>query len=181
MHRVLASPPADAPQRWPLVASQRWGPVWTTGSIPELYEGSVSTTTLRTLPRPLWPAAAAAAAVHHCCRLLSCAGNTLPSLLCSCTADCLAAAAMADHKELEADLFGSSSDDEGPPPAEGGSGGGSEGEGQQADAKATTAALFGSSDEEEEQAGPSHPVTAALGEDEDEYEAGRCGLAPPAA
>lgn len=82
----------------------------------------------------------------------------------------LAPAAMADHKELEADLFGSSSDDEGPPPADGGS----DGEAQpQADAKATTAALFGSSDEEEEQPGPSHPVTAALGEDEDEYEAGR--------
>ncbi len=83
---------------------------------------------------------------------------------------------MAEHKELEADLFGSSSDDEGPPQAGGGSVGGSEGEGQpQADAKATTAALFGSSDEEEEQPGPSHPVTAALGEDEDEYEAGRWG------
>lgn len=70
------------------------------------------------------------------------------------------------------DLFGSDSDDEAPQ-AEKARAGGDEAQAERQAGKAAATNLFGSSDEDDEPPGASHPVTQALGEDEDEYPA-RC-------
>jgi hypothetical protein len=69
-----------------------------------------------------------------------------------------------------ADLFGSDSEEEAPQEDKAQQNGDEPSVPQQG-APVAAAQLFGSSDEEDEQAGPSHPVTQALGEDEDEYRA----------
>ncbi|EFN59422.1 hypothetical protein CHLNCDRAFT_137949 [Chlorella variabilis] len=68
------------------------------------------------------------------------------------------------------DLFGSDSDDEAPQ-AEKARAGGDEAQAERQAGKAAATNLFGSSDEDDEPPGASHPVTQALGEDEDEYPA----------
>ena len=67
------------------------------------------------------------------------------------------------------DLFGDSDSDAEPQQPAGEGLEDSDADLPQQDAGQTAANLFGSSDEEEEAPGPSHPVTQALGDDEDEY------------
>ena len=84
-------------------------------------------------------------------------------------------------EEQVKDLFGDSDDNDAdadpqPPAGDGLEDSDVEPAQQQNDAKQTAANLFGISDEEEEAPGPSHPVTQALGDDEDEYR--RCARPP---
>ena len=73
-------------------------------------------------------------------------------------------------EEQVKDLFGDSDDSDAEPQQPAGEGlEDSDAGPQQQDARQTAANLFGSSDEEDEAPGPSHPVTQARGDDEDEY------------